>query len=285
MTTTSSYSPTTAKTQYVDAGTTRYAYRRIGTQQGVPLVLLHRFRATIDWWDPTFIEALAEERDVILFDNVGIGYTEGAPMDTMEAYASGAVAFIEALGLSRVDILGWSFGGVVAQGVVLRRPDLVRKLIVAGSGSGSAPGMPAMGERVAKIMLKPGTDTEDALYLFYPETPAARAKGVAHFSKIAAGMPKNAPIVTQAAAMGQLAAITASLSAPWEQVVANLKTMTLPVLYANGAHDVMIDAFASYAAVQELPNAKLVLYSDAGHAFLFQHLEEFTAEVKLFLRA
>ena len=284
MTVTTTYSPTTAKMQYVDAGSTRYAYRRIGTQKGTPLVLVHRFRATIDWWDPAFIEALADERDVIMFDNVGIGYTVGAPMDTVEAYALGAVAFIEALGLQQVDLLGWSFGGVVAQDIALQRPDLIRKLIVAGSGSGSAPGMPAMGERVANIMLKPGTAVEDALYLFYPETDAAQAKGVEHFSKIAADMPASAPIVTQEAAMGQLAAITATLSAPWEQVVANLKKITLPVLYANGAHDVMIDAFASYAAVQELPNAKLILYSDAGHAFLFQHLEEFTVEVKTFLR-
>ena len=284
MTATTAYSPTTVKTQYVDAGSTRYAYRRIGTRQGIPLVLVHRFRATIDWWDPAFIDALADERDVIMFDNVGIGYTAGAPMNTVEAYAAGAVAFIEALGLSQVDLLGWSFGGVVAQAVVLQRSDLIRKLIVAGSGSGSAPGMPAMGERVANIMVKPEADSEDMLYLFYPETDAARARGVEHFSKIAAGMPENAPVVTQEAAMGQLAAITATLTAPWEQVAVNLKKITLPVLYANGAHDVMIDAFASYAAVQELSNAKLVLYSDAGHAFLFQHLEEFTAEVKVFLQ-
>ena len=285
MTSTSSYSPSTTKTQYVAVGSTRYAYRRVGPGKGVPLVLVHRFRATIDWWDPEFVEALAAERDVIMFDNVGVGYTEGSPMNTVEAYASGAIAFIEALGLPQVDLLGWSFGGVVAQGIVLKRPDLIRRLIVAGSGSGSAPGMPAMGERVANIMLKPRTDPEDALYLFYPETDAARAKGVEHFSKIAAAMPKNAPVVTEEAAMGQLTAITATLAAPWEQVTANLKKITLPVLYANGAHDVMIDALASYAAVQELPNAKLVLYSDAGHAFLFQHLEDFTAEVKTFLRS
>ena len=283
MTAIPTYSPTTAKTRYVKAGYTNYVYRRIGTQQGTPLVLLHRFRATIDWWDPTFIEAIANERDVIMFDNVGIGYTDGAPMNTVEAYASGAIAFIEALGLRQVDLLGWSFGGVVAQSIVLQRPDLIRKLVVAGSGSGTAPGMPAMGERIANIMLKPKTDSEDLLYLFYPETDAARAKGVEHFGKIAAGMPENAPAVTQEAAMGQLAAITSTLAAPWEQVVTNLKRITLPVLFANGSHDVMIDALASYAAVKELPNAKLVLYSDAGHAFLFQHMENFTAEVKAFL--
>ena len=285
MTADTTYSPTTAKTQYVDAGSTRYAYRRVGTAKGIPLVLLHRFRATMDWWDPAFIAALAAERDVILFDNAGIGYTGGAPMNSVEAHATATVAFIEALGLPQVDLLGWSFGGVVAQHVVLQRPDLIRKLIIAGAGSGTAPGMPAMPERVANIMLKPKSDLEDVLYLFYPETEAARAKGLAHFSKIASDMPENAPIVTQDAAMGQLAAITASLAAPWDQVVANLKKITLPVLYAGGAHDVMIDAFGSYAAVQVLPNAKLVLYSDAGHAFLFQHLDAFTAEVKTFLRA
>lgn len=278
------YSPSNAKTQYVEAGPNRYAYRRVGPQGGVPLVLVHRFRATIDWWDPAFIEALASERDVILFDNIGIGYTAGAPMSSVEAFASGALAFIEALGLPKVDLLGWSFGGVVAQAMVLQRPDLISKLIVAGSGSGSAPGMPAMPERVANIMLKQAPEAEDMLYLFYPETEAARAKGLEHFDKIAAGMPPNAPAVTQEAAMGQLAAITATLAAPWDQVVANLKKITLPVLYANGAHDVMIDAYASYAAVQELPNAKLVLYSNAGHAFLFQHLKDFTHEVKVFLQ-
>ena len=247
-------------------------------------MLVHRFRATLDWWDPQFLDTLAAQHDVILFDNIGIGYTEGAPMKTVDAYASGAVEFIEALGLSQVDLLGWSFGGVVAQGVTLRRPDLIRRLIVAGSGSGTAPGMPLMGERVATIMSKPGADVEDLLYLFYPETDAARAKGIEHFGKVTAAMPENAPVVSQDAAMGQLEAITATLSAPWHQVVQNLKKITLPVLYANGAHDVMIDAFASYVAVQELPNAKLVLYSDAGHAFLFQHLEDFTAEVEGFLR-
>jgi pimeloyl-ACP methyl ester carboxylesterase len=212
------YAASTARTQYAETKSARFAYRRLGPVGGVPLLLLHRFRATIDWWDPRFIEALAAERDVILFDNIGIGDTEGAPMNTVEAYVSGAVAFIEALGLPQVDLLGWSFGGVVAQGIVLQRPDLIRRLIVAGSGSGSAPGMPAMGERVANIMLKPKSDLEDVLYLFYPEKDAARAKGVEHFSKIAAGMPQNAPVVTQEAAMGQLAAITATLAAPWEQV-------------------------------------------------------------------
>lgn len=280
---TTTYAAATAETQYVESPSARFAYRRVGPQGGVPLVLLHRFRATLDWWDPEFLEVLSADRDVILFDNIGIGYTEGAAMKTVEAFAAGAIEFIEALGLSEVDLLGWSFGGVVAQGVTLMRPDLVRKVVIAGSGSGVAPGMPVMGERVVSIMAKPDADAEDMLYLFYPETEAARASGLDHLGKVTLTTPANAPVVSEEAAMGQLEAIMASLAAPWEDVVENLKRIKQPVLYANGSHDVMIDAFASYAAVQVLPNAKLVLYSDAGHAFLFQHLGDFSTEVKNFL--
>lgn len=280
----STYTPVNAAEDlHVDAASARFTYRRIGPRGGVPLVLLHRFRATVDWWDPEFLDLLAAERDVILFDNIGIGYTGGEALTSVEGFAAGAIDFIEALGLTEVDLLGWSFGGVVAQAVTLTRPDLVRKLIVAGSGSGLAPNMPTITERVLGIMAKPDADLEDMLYLFYPETEEARKLGLEHFDKVSAAMPTDAPAVSEAAAMGQLQAITAALATPWEQVVAGLETIRQPVLYANGSHDVMIHAFASYSAVEHLPSAKLVLYSDAGHAFLFQHLAEFTAEVKSFL--
>ncbi|WP_405136449.1 alpha/beta fold hydrolase [Nocardia sp. NBC_01388] len=278
------YTPVNAaETLHVDAPSAQFAYRRLGPRGGVPLVLVHRFRATLDWWDPEFLDILAAERDVILFDNIGIGYTGGDALVTVDGFAAGTLEFIEALGLTEVDLLGWSFGGVVAQAVTLTRPDLVRKLIVAGSGSGLAPNMPTMSERVLGIMAKPDADLDDMLYLFYPETEGARNRGLEHFNKVAATLPVDAPAVSEAAAMGQLQAIAAALSTPWEQVIAGLQSIGQPVLYANGMHDVMIHAFASYSAVEHLPSAKLVLYSDAGHAFLFQHLEEFTAEVKSFL--
>lgn len=103
---TTTYSASTAHTQYVETKSARFAYRRLGQAGGVPLLLLHRFRATLDWWDPRFIEALAAERDVILFDNVGIGYTEGKPLTTVDAFADGAAEIIDALSLSQVDLLG-----------------------------------------------------------------------------------------------------------------------------------------------------------------------------------
>lgn len=280
---TSHYSAATAETLHVETGSVTYAYRRLGPSGGVPLVLLHRFRGTLDWWDPRFIEGLAHDHDVIIFDNIGLGYTPGAPLTTMEDYARGAEHFIEALSLPRVDLLGWSFGGVVAQRLTVQRPDLVRKLVIAGSGSGAAPGTPGIPERVLGIQARPETTLGEFLYLFYPETKDGHHHGLDHMQRVTSEMPAGAPQVSQEAALGQLQAITAAMERPWSEVVTDLETIASPVLYAGGAHDVMIDAFGSYAAVQVLPNAKLLLYSDAGHAFLFQHREDFVREVTLFL--
>ena len=113
----------------VDGPSARFTYRRMGTQRDTPLVLLHRFRGTIDWWDPEFLDYLAAEHDVIVFDNVGIGYSSGEPRNSVKGFAEGAIEFIEGLSLSTVDLLGWSLGGIVAQEVALRRPELVRKLV------------------------------------------------------------------------------------------------------------------------------------------------------------
>ena len=261
-----------------------FTYRRTGPRGGVPLVLLMRFRGTIDWWDPEFVDRLATDRDVILFDNVGIGYTGGEPRDTAEGFADGAIEFIEALGLGQVDLLGWSLGGIVAQLVALRRPGLVRKIVVAGSsGPGVAPGTPEMSERVLSVMAKPDADAEDLLYLFYPETEPARAAGFEHLAKVAKRLEAGGPAVTEGAAQGQLAAVGRLLAVDWDQLQSQLRSISRPVLYANGLHDVMIPAVASYKAVEQVPDATLLLYGDAGHAFLFQHIDEFAAQVNLFL--
>ena len=261
-----------------------FTYRRTGPQGGVPLVLLMRFRGTIDWWDPEFIDRLSMDRDVILFDNVGIGYTDGEPRCSSDGFADGAIEFIDALGLEEVDLLGWSLGGIVAHHVALRRPGLVRKIIVAGScGPGVAPGTPDMSERVLSIMAKPDADAEDMLYLFYPETGQARASGLEHLAKVSKRLEAGGAAVTEEAAHGQLAAVARLLAVPWDQLKSELQAITQPVLYANGVHDVMIPAIASYKAVEQVPDSTLVLYSDAGHAFLFQHIDEFAAQVNLFL--
>ena len=236
----------TAENLSVDGPSARFTYRRIGPRGGVPLVLLNRFRGTIDWWDPEFLDHLSADHDVILFDNIGIGYTSGQPRDSIDGFADGAIEFIDALGLHEVDLLGWSLGGVVAQAVTRRRPDVVRKLIVAGSGPGQVPGMTALAEDVLTIMAKPGGgDAEDMLYLFYPDNDAARASGHEHLAKVSTRLAADAPVVSEEAAMGQFIAAGKLMSIPFERVQSELESIKQPVLYANGVHDVMIPAIAS----------------------------------------
>ena len=282
----STYLADTAENVSVGGPPAAFTYRRFGRQGGVPLVLLNRFRGTIDWWDPEFLDYLAAHHDVIVFDNVGIGYSSGEPRDSIEGFAEGAIEFIEALGLSTVDLLGWSLGGIVAQEIARCRPELVRKLVVAGSApGGQIPDAPGLSEDVLGIMTKAEADADDLLYLFYPATDSARAAGFDHLAKVSRRLAAGGPAVSQEAAMAQLAAIGQVSSVPFDKVRSNLEAIKQPVLYANGVHDVMISALASYVAVQHLDSAILVLYSDAGHAFLFQHARAFATEVTNFLAA
>jgi len=280
------YLADSAENRTVDGPSARFTYRRMGPRTGPPLVLLNRFRGTIDWWDLEFLDLLAAGHDVIVFDNVGIGYSSGEPRDSIEGFAEGAIEFIEALGLSTVDLLGWSLGGIVAQEIARCRPELVRKLVVAGSApGGQIPDAPGLSEDVLGIMTKAEADADDLLYLFYPATDSARAAGFDHLAKVSRRLAAGGPAVSQEAAMAQLAAIGQDSSVPFDKVRSNLEAIKQPVLYANGVHDVMISALASYVAVQHLDSAILVLYSDAGHAFLFQHARAFATEVTNFLAA
>lgn len=283
----SAYLADAAENLTVTGPSARFTYRRMGPRDGIPVVLLNRFRGTIDWWDPEFLDLLAASHDVIVFDNIGIGHTTGEPRDSVEGFADGAIEFIEALSLPQVDLLGWSLGGIVAQYVVLRRPELVRRLIVAGSSPGApVPGAPPMSQQVRQIMAKPGGGgDEDVLYLFFPETERGRAAGRAHLAKIAGRLATGVRAVSGAAGKGQLVAVAKLQSLPFDQVRANLESYRLPVLYANGVQDVMIPALASYVAVQYIDGAVLVLYNDAGHGFLFQHAREFVTQVTNFLAA
>ncbi len=265
--------------QCVDGPVARYAYRRFGKPGAVPVVLCTRFRATIDHWDPALLDLLFTERDVIVFDNVGTASSTGTAPPTIQGLADGAVQFIESLGLSQVDLLGWSMGGYVAQTVALDRPDLVRRLVLAGTGPGGVPNQPPQPEMVRQVATKPVLEDEDYLYLFFPETDAGRVAGQASLRRLDYRLHRSHAEVTLEQVMAQTAAIR-TYQGVWDRV----PELELPVLVANGAHDVMVNAYASYAMSQRLPNGKVVLYSDAGHAFLFQHYADFAREVCEFLR-
>jgi pimeloyl-ACP methyl ester carboxylesterase len=268
-----------AEVRYVDGTGARFAYRRLGPRSGVPLVMAMRFRGTIDHWDPALLEALAAERDVVVFDNLGTGRSSGTAPATVQGLADGLLEFVDALGLTRVDLLGWSLGGYVVQAATLRRPALVRRLVVAASGPGRVPDMPARPDRVGQLMAAPDLGDEDFLYLFFPETDQARRTGLASLRRLDTRLTGSHAAVAPEVAGAQLDAIHSLGTGVWDR----LGELTMPVLVANGAHDVMVPAFASYAMSQRLPNAKVVLYSDAGHGFLFQHPQEFGREVLRFL--
>ncbi|MFE7741794.1 alpha/beta hydrolase [Nocardia sp. NPDC057455] len=278
------YLADTAENLTVDAPSATFTYRRIGPRGGIPLILLNRVRATIDWWDPQLLEYLAAEHDVITFDDIGVGYTTGEPRDSADGFVEGAIEFIEALGLTEVDLLGWTLGGTVAQRVALRRPDLVRKLVLAACNpGGQTPGAPAPDEKVFATMTKPEVTGEDLVYLFFPQTDTGRTAGHQYLARITTRLANGGPGVSEAAGKGQITAIGKHASIPFEQVLTDLETLDQPVLYATGLRDIMTPAVVSYTAAEHTGNATLLGYSDAGHGFLFQHAETFAVQVANFL--
>ncbi|MFF8593859.1 alpha/beta fold hydrolase [Streptomyces sp. NPDC015220] len=275
----SAYLADSAETRYVDGPEgERFAYRRFGRAGGPPLVMHLRLRGTIDHWDPEFLDLLAAEREVIVFDNRGTNASTGTPPDTIEGMVEGSLAFVRALGLTEIDVFGWSMGGIVAQGVALSAPGLVRRLVVAGSSAGGVPDLPPQPERTRQVVTKAANGDEDFLYLFFPETERARKAGLASLRRLDHRLAQSGAVVGPEAVKAQLTAIS-TFGGYWDRQ----EELTLPVLVANGAHDVMIHAYATYAMSQRLPDAKVILYSDAGHGFLFQHPEDFAHEVNRFL--
>lgn len=263
--------------EWLETAQGRLALRRDGPDGGVPLVLLQRFRGTMDDWDPDFIAAISADRRVIRFDNAGIGRSGGRVPDTIPGMAAVAADVIRGLGLAQADVLGWSLGGTVAQQLALDAPQLVRRLIVAGSSPGGITDGPQAHPRVPQVMTRGVNDATDFLFLFYPETESAVASGQASLARIQ-GQPERGPVVSAEAFMAQVKAISA-----WPGVLHRARELRLPMLVANGAHDVMLPAYRSYVLSQQAPDAKLVLYPDAGHAFLFQEIEDFAAEIDRFL--
>lgn len=256
----------------------RFHYRRFGSPGAIPLVLCMRLRGTIDHWDPALLDGLAATREVIVFDNRGTSASSGTAPTTIDGLADGGIAFIRALGLDRVDVLGWSLGGIVAQGIALGAPELVRRLIVAGSTPAGVPDQPSPSKKVGEILTHAVNDDEDYLYLFFAESDEARAAGKASLRRLDVRLEQSKAAVQDETYHGQLAAIAA-----FGGYYDRLGELKLPVLVANGAHDVMINSYATYVMSQKLPDAKVVLYSDAGHGFLFQHIDDFVHEVERFL--
>jgi pimeloyl-ACP methyl ester carboxylesterase len=271
-------------TRRIEGKSAIYAYRDFGVaNSSPPLLLLTRFRGTMDHWDPAFLDILASERRVILFDNAGVSESTGEVATSFAGMAETTVDFVSALGLTEVDLLGWSIGGFVAQMVALNHPGLVRRLLVVGSGPGGVPGSPALDPKVAQTMTAPASTEEHFLYLFFGLDEESRQAGKESLQRLKARLSKSRAEVSAEAWGRQLQAImkwAGGESSAWSR----LEEITIPVLIANGAHDVMVDAGESFAMVRRMKNATALFYGDAGHAFLFQHPDDFGKATLDFLR-
>ena len=277
---------TTVPTQFVEANGIRFAYRRWGKQGKVPLVFNQHFTGNLDNWDPAVLDGLATEREIIIFNNAGIASSTGEVPDTFAGMAKNAESFIDALGLKQIDVLGFSLGGMVAQQIVLDRPELVRKLILIGT----APRNHDAGDGEGYITPETASvfgasyDPPENLWLkvFFTDSEESQAAGRAFLKRyLSRTVERDAPI-SDKVAPAQIAAIGQWGAHPGEKF-AYLKEIKQPTLVVNGTHDVIVYTVNSLYLAQNLPNAKLILYPDANHGSWYQYHEDFVAEVNRFL--
>jgi pimeloyl-ACP methyl ester carboxylesterase len=259
-----------------------YAYRDLGASD-IPLVLLQHFRGNLDNWDPALVDALAAERRVVAFDNVGVGGTTGRTPSTVEAMAHDAIAFLDALGLQRVDLLGFSLGSFVAQEIALIRPDLLRRVVLASSAPQGAPGMHGWAPEVIGAVGQPETKPEGYLSVFFAHTDTSREAGMQVAARIFGRTTNRDEPTTWQTRQAQYDAVCA-WGIPNHSLLERVAAIELPVFVANGDSDPMILPRYSYLLAGLLPNARLTIYPDSAHGYLFQHHERFAADVHAFLR-
>jgi pimeloyl-ACP methyl ester carboxylesterase len=259
-----------------------YAYRRVGPRTGCPLVLLQHFRGNLENWDPHLIEALAVSRDVIVFDNTGVGATTGLTPATIAQMAQDAIAFIDALGVNEIDLLGFSIGSFIAQEIALSRPSLLMKMVLASTAPQGAPGMHGWAPDIIAAIGEPSTDAEGFLHGFFTDSAASRAAGTQFLGRISSRVDDRDEQTTWQTRNAQYDAVL-KWGTPNFGLLQRLTAIKHPVFIANGDSDRMILPWYSHLTASLIPDASVKLYPDAAHGFLFQHAQEFARDVVDFL--
>jgi pimeloyl-ACP methyl ester carboxylesterase len=265
-----------------------YAYRDTGgagdgQSEGVlPLVLLQHFRGNLDNWDPALIDALAATRRVLTFDNAGVGGSAGTTPDTIEQMARDAIAFVAAMDFGQVDLLGFSIGSFVAQQIALTRPAIVRKLVLASSAPEGAAGMHGWAPEVIGAVGTPHTSPEAYLDVFYARSAVSRQAGAEALRRLYARTEGRDTATTWETREAQYDAVCA-WGIPDHAKLQRLSCLQMPVFVANGDSDPMILPHYSYLLAGLIPQARVKIYPDSAHGFLFQHHAEFAADVEAFL--
>jgi pimeloyl-ACP methyl ester carboxylesterase len=275
-----SYGTAPNKAIHADNGI-EYAYREIGTG-AVPLVLLQHFRGNLENWDPQLVDALACKRRIVAFDNLGVGATTGTTPSTIEQMARDALAFIAALDVGCIDILGFSIGSFVAQEIALIRPDLVRRLVLASSAPRGGAGMHGWAPEVINAVGQPQPDPAGYLDVFFTSSPASRQAGQEILERIYARTTDVDEPTTWATRQAQYDAVC-DWGIPNHAALQRVSAICHPVFIANGDSDPMIAPHFSYLLAGLIPQASVKIYPDAAHGFLFQHASEFAADITEFL--
>jgi pimeloyl-ACP methyl ester carboxylesterase len=275
------YTHHTVPTRFVEANGIRFAYRRFGKTGGVPLVMNLHFRGTMDHWDPAVTDGLAQQREVILFDNAGVGASSGETPASIAGMATDAISFVKALGIGKADILGYSIGGKVAQEIAVQAPDLVRKLILVGTGPRGADTAASKSAEIFSATYDPPEHLWIAVH-FLPNA-SGRTAGLKFLERKLRRQDRS-PEVSEMSAAAQYAAIVKSnekIDGVWDYMAA----IHQPVLVVGGSNDLIIPTINGFTLQQHLPNAQLIVYPDSSHGPFYQYPELFLAHAALFLDA
>lgn len=268
-------------TQTISAVGVEFAYRELGKQNGgTPIIFLGHLAAVLDNWDPRVVDGIAAKHHVIVFDNRGVGATTGSPSDSIEEMADDATAFIEALGYKKVDLFGFSMGGMISQEIVLKNPQLVRKMIIGGTGPAGGVGISDVsGIANADWFKSIFTGKDPKQYLFFTNTPNGVAAGEAYMARLKERTENRDKEISYSAYFAQLHALKV-----WgKKQPADLSVVKNPVLVANGENDRMVPISNTYDLAKRLPNSSLVIYPDAGHGGVFQCNADFLRRALDFL--
>ncbi|MDC6282733.1 alpha/beta hydrolase [Pandoraea sp. XJJ-1] len=269
-------------TQTITAGGVDFAYRELGKSNGgTPVVFLVHLAAVLDNWDPRVVEGIAAKHHVITFDNRGIGASSGSPSNSIEQMADDAITFIKAMGFEQVDLFGFSMGGMIAQEVVLKEPQLVHKMVLAGTGPAGGEGISSVAGVTFYDMLRGFFTGQDAKqFLFFTRTPNGIEAGKAFLARLKERTENRDKEISVSAFMAQLSALRA-----WgSKSPADLSVIKQPVLVVNGDDDRMVPTSNSRDLARRLPNGQLIIYPDAGHGAAFQFHDDFVLKSLEFLK-
>jgi len=271
----------TAQTQFVEAGGVSFAYRRFGYPDGPPLVMLQHFRGNLDNWDPALTDGLAAEHEVILVDYPGVGASTGEPGSTIAVMARQIIGFTAALGFGEIDLLGFSIGGFVAQEIALVRPTLVGRLVLAATGPKGAPGMHGWREDIAAAA-RAESSPKNLLYIMFAHTDTSQAKGKEYLGRFLKRQQARDMPTSDVVRDAQYDAIV-EWGIPDHAALQRLTGIRSPTLVIQGDNDLMIPTKLSHLLAGLVPDARIRIYPDAAHGFLFQYPSEVAAEVNAFL--